>query len=55
MCKGPTRLRKVDEQFQIVGETVADPFEVSTIRREDFDTIQDTSEYEDVYQCRFGA
>jgi leucyl aminopeptidase len=55
MCNGPARLQKIDQQFQAVGETIADPFEISTIRREDYDLIQNTSEYENVYQCKLGT
>jgi hypothetical protein len=34
MCNGVARSKKLDQEFQDIGESVADPFEISTIRRE---------------------
>jgi leucyl aminopeptidase len=52
MCNGPAREDNIDREFQSIGELVADPFEISTIRREDYDSIRGMSEYEDVFQCK---
>lgn len=45
--------RKVNfaQNVQSVGDTLAEPFEISTIRREDFNFIAGRNEYEDVLQC----
>ncbi|KAK7008552.1 Cytosol aminopeptidase, catalytic domain [Halocaridina rubra] len=51
MDNGPARLAKVSQILQEAGDEVADPFEISTIRREDFDFHAGESEYEDVLQC----
>lgn len=48
---GPARVRGTGESLQKAGEKVGDLFEVSTIRREDFDFNKGKSEYEDILQC----
>lgn len=53
MSNGPARSKQIDESFQLVGSNIADPFEISTIRREDFDTMKGKSECEDVIQCAY--
>ncbi|XP_065071995.1 putative aminopeptidase W07G4.4 [Rhopilema esculentum] len=48
---GPAREKKFAQRLQEEGEKLADPFEISTIRREDYKMIAGPSEYEDVLQC----
>jgi len=48
---GPARLARVAQTLQAAGDTVADPFEISTMRREDFDFHAGKDEYSDVLQC----
>lgn len=51
MDNGPARLAGVSQTLQRAGEEIADPFEISSIRREDFEFHAGKSEYEDVLQC----
>lgn len=51
MCNGPARADKIDQKFFQSGEVSGDPFEISTIRREDFNFIAGKSEYEDILQA----
>jgi len=51
MENGPAKRKAMARNIQAVGDTVADPFEISTIRREDYNFIKGPSEYEDVLQC----
>ncbi|KAK8751177.1 hypothetical protein OTU49_013277, partial [Cherax quadricarinatus] len=51
MDNGPAGLASMAQTLQAAGEDVADPFEISTIRREDYDFHCGKSEYEDVLQC----
>ncbi|CAF1496203.1 unnamed protein product [Adineta steineri] len=48
---GPARKKHKAEELQEVGEKVGDPFEISTVRREDFDFILDKGEVAEVLQC----
>ncbi|RXG53987.1 putative aminopeptidase W07G4.4, partial [Armadillidium vulgare] len=41
---------KIANSIQVAGDLIADPFEISTIRREDFEFHAGKSEYEDVLQ-----
>nr|XP_006824473.1 PREDICTED: uncharacterized protein LOC100375552 [Saccoglossus kowalevskii] len=47
---GPAQKKKHAELLQKAGENVADPFEISRIRREDYTFHEGKSEYEDVLQ-----
>jgi len=51
MENGPAKRKAMARNMQAVGETVADPFEISTIRREDYEFNKGPSEYEDILQC----
>ncbi|XP_050395237.2 putative aminopeptidase W07G4.4 [Patella vulgata] len=51
MDNGPAKLLQTAQTVQTVGDIFGDPFEISTIRREDYDFIAGKSEYEDVLQC----
>lgn len=51
MANGPAKAENVGESIQKAGEEVGDMFEISTIRREDFEFHKGKSEYEDVLQC----
>ncbi|KAJ3258541.1 Cytosol aminopeptidase, catalytic domain [Boothiomyces macroporosus] len=48
---GPARLGKVTKRFTIAGEQFGDPWEESTLRREDFSFIAPGSSSEDVCQA----
>ncbi|KAK8759094.1 hypothetical protein V5799_003273 [Amblyomma americanum] len=48
---GPARASAVSKVVQAAGDRIGDPFEVSTLRREDYDFVRGPSEYEDVLQC----
>jgi leucyl aminopeptidase len=51
MSNGPGVEHRMDSILQQVGHHVADPFEISTLRRDDFDCVAGRSEYEDVLQA----
>ncbi|KAA0191588.1 aminopeptidase [Hyalella azteca] len=51
MDNGPAREADVARTVQEAGDAIAEPVEVSTIRREDFSFHAGKSEYEDVLQC----
>jgi len=51
MENGPAKRKAMARNLQAVGDTVADPFEISTIRREDYEFNKGPSEYEDILQC----
>ncbi|XP_052773682.1 putative aminopeptidase W07G4.4 [Mya arenaria] len=55
MDNGPARKLNTAQEFQKAGDLLADPFEVSTIRREDYVFHTGKSEYEDVLQCNNAA
>merc|ERR1711970_369422 len=50
MDNGPARLAGIAQALQAAGDTVADPFEISSMRREDFDFHAGKDEYSDVLQ-----
>ncbi|XP_063963292.1 putative aminopeptidase W07G4.4 [Lytechinus pictus] len=50
MDNGPARMVDHARQMQRAGDLIADPFEISTIRREDYAFHKGKSEYEDVLQ-----
>ena len=51
MSNGPAREQKVDLDLIQTGEQIADPYELSTIKREDYDFVAGKSEYEDLLQA----
>ena len=51
MDNGPARELKTAETIQSAGHEIGDPFEISTIRREDYEFNVGKSEYEDILQC----
>ncbi|XP_069774006.1 putative aminopeptidase W07G4.4 isoform X2 [Narcine bancroftii] len=51
MDNGPAHWARIAQELQVAGEEVGDPFEISTIRRDDYDFHKGKSEYEDVLQC----
>jgi len=51
MDNGPARRADVAGQLQRAGDLLAEPVEISTIRREDYAFHRGKSEYEDVLQC----
>ena len=50
MSNGPGRSNKVDAEMQNSGELIGDPYEISRIRKEDYDNHKGKSEYEDLTQ-----
>ncbi|XP_006007579.1 putative aminopeptidase W07G4.4 [Latimeria chalumnae] len=48
---GPARKVQNAQKWQEAGEKVADPFEISTMRREDFEFHKGKSVYEEILQC----
>jgi len=51
MDNGPARQIKNAQSLQDAGDLLGDPFEISTIRREDYVFHTGKSEYEDTLQC----
>lgn len=51
MDNGPASNIRTSYRMQEAGDAFADPFEVSTIRRDDYEFHQGKSEYEDILQC----
>ncbi|XP_034726970.1 putative aminopeptidase W07G4.4 [Etheostoma cragini] len=51
MDNGPAHRNKNAAQWQKAGEALGDVFEVSSIRREDYEFHKGKSEYEDILQC----
>ncbi|XP_062912903.1 putative aminopeptidase W07G4.4 [Mobula hypostoma] len=51
MDNGPARWAKTAQEIQEAGDEVGDPFEISTIRRDDYEFHKGKSEYEDILQC----
>ncbi|CAH1111176.1 unnamed protein product [Psylliodes chrysocephalus] len=50
MDNGPAKKNKTNERLQCAGDKIGDPFEVSTIRREDFSSYKGIMEGDDVIQ-----
>ncbi|XP_013394128.1 putative aminopeptidase W07G4.4 [Lingula anatina] len=48
---GPASKEQTSQKMQAVGSQYGDPFEISNIRREDYEFHKGKSEYEDVLQC----
>ncbi|CAF3982809.1 unnamed protein product, partial [Rotaria sp. Silwood2] len=48
---GPARENQTSQKLQRAGDEVGDPFEISTVRREDFEFITDHGEVAEVLQC----
>lgn len=51
MDNGPAQMEGFAQEIQRFGHDIGDPFELSTIRRDDYDFVRGKSEYEDVLQC----
>ncbi|KAK6468484.1 putative aminopeptidase W07G4.4 [Huso huso] len=51
MDNGPAQSVGNAQQWQKAGDELGDVFEISTVRREDFDFHRGKSEYEDILQC----
>ncbi len=51
MSNGPARSKRVDHLIQEAGDVTGDPFEISTIRREDYKIVAGRNDYEDLLQC----
>ncbi|KAL4232326.1 Cytosol aminopeptidase [Mactra antiquata] len=55
MDNGPAKKLQTSTNIQSAGDVLADPFEISTIRRDDYVFHTGKSEYEDVLQCNNAA
>ncbi|XP_044168294.1 putative aminopeptidase W07G4.4 [Acropora millepora] len=51
MDNGPAAQTKFAQNVQEAGHVMGDPFEISTLRREDYEFTNEKSEYADVLQC----
>lgn len=51
MDNGPALANGMARKMQEIGEGLSNPFEVSTIRREDYELCAGRNEYEDLLQC----
>jgi len=51
MDNGPAKIKQSSRELQAAGDEIGDLLEVSTIRKEDYDVVASSSEYEDVLQC----
>ena len=51
MNNGPARKAKIDQALFDAGESIGDPYEISTIRRDDYKAHTGPSEYEDIIQA----
>jgi len=47
----PARENQTAHKLQALGDEIGDPFEISTVRREDYEFISDRGEVADVLQC----
>lgn len=52
---GPAEMESVSRGIQLSGMRIGDTFEISTIRREDYNFCKGPSEYEDILQCNNAA
>jgi len=52
---GPAKAKKTSQTLQQSGDQIGDLFEISTLRREDYDFVVGKSEYEDILQCNNAA
>jgi len=52
---GPARQDQIAQKLQTIGDAVGDPFEISTVRKEDFDFIKHKGELADILQCNNAA
>ncbi|CAB4022915.1 aminopeptidase [Paramuricea clavata] len=50
MENGPAKKQNLCQSLQAAGDSTAEPCEISTMRREDFDASASKTEYEDFYQ-----
>ncbi|OMJ08133.1 putative aminopeptidase, partial [Smittium culicis] len=54
VANGPARLHQKDKKLSLVGTKVADPYENSILRREDYSLIATHTDREDVFQVTHG-
>jgi leucyl aminopeptidase len=52
---GPARIHRIASGLAAMGEIWGDPFEISRVRREDFDFVRPRSKADDVLQCNNAA
>nr|QHB15549.1 putative aminopeptidase W07G4.4 [Bemisia tabaci] len=51
MCNGPAREGKINSQLVESGQKIGDPFESSTLQREDFSSHKESHEYSEILQA----
>lgn len=51
MSNGPAKAEHIDENLYKNGDLIADPYEISSIKREDYVAVTGKSEYEDILQA----
>lgn len=51
MDNGPARSENISKTLQVAGEKIADPIEISTLRREDFHFNKEKSEVAELLSC----
>ena len=52
MSNGPARSLKIDHILEEAGSMIGDPYEISRIRKEDYENYKGKSEYEDLTQIQ---
>lgn len=52
MSNGPARSLKLDQKLFDTAEKLGDPFEISIIRRDEFNVVISTNQYEDIIQSK---
>ena len=52
MSNGPARALKTDHNLEQSGEAIGDPYEISRIRKEDYEMHKGKTEYEDLTQIQ---
>jgi leucyl aminopeptidase len=52
MANMPSKLNKIDSTLKEIGESVGDPYELSSLRREDYESVKGNQDYEDLIQCK---
>ena len=51
LSNGPAKALSIDQSLHRNGDLIADPYEISSIKREDYQAIAGKSEYEDILQA----
>ena len=54
MSNGPSKAKNIEKTLQEIGELIGDPYEISNLRRDDYEAVKRCTEYEDLLQCEYG-